>query len=668
MTPQEIHPARPTSAVPPNRRVLVIDDRESIHDDFRKVLGGGKANDELDMIKALVLGGGGPAPPGGNGFDLDFALQGQQGADLVRKACEQGTRYAMAFVDMRMPPGWDGLETIEHLWEIDPDIQIVICSAYSDYSHKEIQGRLGYSDQVLVLRKPFDVIEVSQLACALTKKWELLQGAKSQHDLLERVVAERTAELRRVNNESRLVNKSLREALEKQRELEVQLRHDTLHDALTGLANRTLLADHLDRCIERSKRQKNYFFAVLFLDLDNFKVINDSLGHAQGDRLLVRVAQRLRNSIRLLDTAFRPASDTIGRIGGDEFVIVLDGMTRASDAPLVAERILEDLGKNISLGKEMYAVSCSVGIATNEAEYEQPDEVLRDADTALQEAKGSGKNSYRIFDQPMREKVLARLRVDNNLRWAIGRDELSLQYQPIVSLETGDIVAFEALLRWNRAEYGPVAPDEFIPIAEEAGLIGMIGEWVLENACRQLAAWHAIRPELRINVNVSPCQLMDRGFTARMNAIVKQVGILPSDLNLELTETAMMENHAVIKEMVVGLRDTGAQIHLDDFGTGYSSFSYLDMFTIDVLKIDQSFVKKLGRDRQAAVSLQSIIQLAELRGYRVTAEGVETHDAMVQLQSLACNYAQGYFFSRPLDPDIATDMLKKCPGWLNKAA
>ena len=661
--------ARTCEAAAPvrNKRILIIDDIEAIHADYKKILcPDARQDNSLASLKQSVFGGGEDVVLGGDVFEVDSAKQGQEGASLVQQACDNNRPYAVAFVDMRMPPGWDGIQTIEKIWDIDPDLHVVICSAHSDYSHGNIHDRFGNNDRLLILRKPFDTIEVLQLAVALTTKWELLQASRVQLTNLERMVEARTLDLHRANEELHQVNDSLRETLCEVRDVQNQLRYDAQHDALTGLANRVLLSNRLDECIARRKRNACYSYATLFLDLDNFKIVNDSLGHAQGDRLLECVAQRLRGAVRLLDTASRPESETIGRPGGDEFVIILDGIQHPEDAVRVAERILEALEKPIDLDGEQYSVACSVGITTSEHEYDQADEILRDSDTALYEAKRLGKNQVVKFDRTMRKRVLARLRVNNDLRQAIERDELKLQYQPIIDLESGKIVAFEALLRWMPPEFGPVPPEEFIPIAEECGVITGIGEWVLRKACEQLAKWQSVTPDLRISVNVSPRQLVDQAFADRFQEIVSGCGIRAKDVSLEVTETAMIKNNNAIAQTIASIRELGTKFYMDDFGTGYSSLSYLDTLRFDMLKIDRSFVKDINQNRASCASLNTIVQLCEVRGLGVIAEGVESHEALSQLQALGCGYAQGYFFSRPVDADAAAALLNREIRWVEQ--
>ena len=655
-----------------NRRVIVIDDTRAIHDDFRKILCPSQpSGTALASLRAQFLGEAGAPARQSRTYHVDTALQGQEGLELVRRAVQREMPYAVAFVDMRMPPGWDGLTTIEHLWGVDPHLQIVICTAYSDYSWEQIQDRLGDTDQLLILRKPFDSAEVCQLASALTRHWELARQSRSRQVLLEQQITERTADLKQANQQLTDANAALKTALQEKERAEEKLRHDAFHDRLTDLPNRALLMERLDRCIERRKRQTDFQFAVLFIDLDNFKVVNDSLGHHCGDELLVTISRRIARCLRLLDTAARPGDDTTSRLGGDEFVILLDGISVTSDAMMIANRVLHAVTQPVDLDGHEIVVSASIGIATSQIDYEQPADVLRDADTAMYAAKELGRNRFVVFDHTMHAAAIKRLTLENDLRRAIDRDELRLQYQPIVSLSTGAIVAFEALLRWNHPDHGLIAPTEFIAIAEDSGSIVDIGGWVLLEAGRQLSAWREQSDrcrDLELSVNVSAKQLAQGDIVNQIKAWRDRIDVELDRLTIEITETAVVECGRSVDQIIREIKALGVKIHMDDFGTGYSSMSSLDELDFDALKIDRSFIKRLHQNRSAIASVQAMIQLAHLRDLRVVGEGVETYDAMVQLQALECDIAQGYFFSRPLDPDAALALIETEVRWDRDAA
>lgn len=425
---------------------------------------------------------------------------------------------------------------------------------------------------------------------------------------------------------------------------EKQLLHDALHDTLTDLPNRALFMDRLGRAIERSKRNEHYLFAVLFLDLDRFKIVNDSLGHVIGNQLLIAIARRLQTCIR--------AEDTVARLGGDEFVILLEEIEATSDATRVAERIQKELTQPLDLsGYEMF-VTTSIGIALSSTGYEQPEDILRDADAAMYRAKALGKSRYEMFDISMHAHAVALLQLETDLRHAIERQEFELHYQPIVSLKTNRLSGFEALVRWRHPQRGIVSPAEFIPVAEETGLVSPIGWWVLQEACRQMHCWQqrfSLNPPLTISVNLSGKQLTQPDVVERVEQILQATGLNPTTLKLEITESSIMENAESTIAMLQQFKALGIQFSIDDFGTGYSSLSYLYRFPVDTLKIDRSFVNKMDVELEKLELVRTIATLAWNLGMDVVAEGVENQNQLSHLKALGCEYAQGYFFSKPVD-------------------
>lgn len=425
---------------------------------------------------------------------------------------------------------------------------------------------------------------------------------------------------------------------------EKQLLHDALHDALTDLPNRALFMDRLGRATERCKRNEDYLFAVVFLDLDRFKIVNDSLGHAVGNQLLVAIARRLQACIR--------AEDTVARLGGDEFVILLEDIETASDATRVAERIQMELAQPCNLGGHEMFITASIGIALSSTGYEQPEDILRDADAAMYRAKALGKSRYEMFDISMHAQAVALLKLETDLRHAIERQEFEIHYQPIVSLKNNRLSGFEALIRWRHPQRGLVSPGEFIPAAEETGLINPIGWWVLRESCRQMRTWQqqfSIQPLLTISVNLSGKQLTQPDVVERVEQILQETGIDPSTLKLEITESSIMEHAESTIAMLQRLKALGVQLSIDDFGTGYSSLSYLYRFPVDALKIDRSFVNKMDIELEKLELVRTIATLAWNLSMDVVAEGVENQSQLSHLKALGCEYAQGYFFSKPVD-------------------
>jgi diguanylate cyclase (GGDEF)-like protein/PAS domain S-box-containing protein len=444
---------------------------------------------------------------------------------------------------------------------------------------------------------------------------------------------------------------------------EAKLIHDASHDALTGLPNRALFMDRLERAIAHTKRRANYIFALLFLDLDRFKAIDDGLGHTLGDRLLVAFARRLETLLR--------DGDTIARLGGDEFTILLDDIADASDVSLVANRIQKALQSPFNLGEHEVFVTASIGIALNASDYTQAEELLRDADIAMYRAKALGKARYEIFDSAMYTQATKLMRLEMDLRRAIERQELLIHYQPIVSLSTGKIIGFEALVRWQHSQHGLVSPAQFIPVAEETGSIVPIGYWVLREACRQMRVWQEqfpTAPLLTISVNLSSKQFSQPDLIEQIARILQETGLDASCLKLEITESALMENTQSANSMLLRLREMNIQLHLDDFGTGYSSLSYLHRFPSSALKIDRSFVSQIGFEGENMEIVRAIVTLAHSLNIDTVAEGVETVEQLAQLRSLKCKYAQGYYCSRPLDSQSIEALIARGLSILNTKA
>ncbi len=435
-------------------------------------------------------------------------------------------------------------------------------------------------------------------------------------------------------------------ALEESRE---HFRHAAFHDALTGLPNRALLTDHLKLSIERAKLHKDHLFAVLFLDLDRFKNINDSLGHVAGDQLLINIARRLEDCLR--------PTDTVARLGGDEFAILLDGLEAYDHAIGVAERAQRELMRPFNLnGHEVYTTA-SIGITLSTIEYDHPESVLRDADTAMYRAKENGKARYELFDKVMHARAVARLQLENDLRRAIERNEFHVYYQPIVSLDTDRLAGFEALVRWEHPERGIISPAEFIASAEETGLIVELGQWVLREACRQMHEWQWQNPahgQMIVSVNLSAKQFTQPDLLGQIKRTLHETGLDPRCLKLEITESIVMENAETASTMLMHLRELGVHLSIDDFGTGYSSLSYLHRFPVNTLKIDRSFISRMGAGDENTEIVRTIITLASNLGMKVIAEGVETQAQLAQLKKMGCDYGQGYLFSRPMSAEVAS--------------
>ncbi|MDB5333470.1 MAG: diguanylate cyclase/phosphodiesterase [Phycisphaerales bacterium] len=446
--------------------------------------------------------------------------------------------------------------------------------------------------------------------------------------------------------------------------MEADLRTAAQKDRLTGLPNRALLLDRLQLAIARYKRSKESRYAVLFLDFDRFKMVNDSLGHEVGDQLLVEIAARLKSATRMVDSVSRESDKaTASRLGGDEFVILLDGLRAVEDAAQVAGRILQALGEPYKLGGHEIVSTASIGIVTSDYGYDRAEDVLRDADTAMYRAKSEGKDRFVIFDETMHAAALERLRIESDLRKAMDRKELLLHYQPVISLQTAEIEGFEALIRWNR-NGRLVSPGEFIPIAEDTGLIIPIGRWVVDESIRQLAHWRAKDPRfanLSVAINLSRRQLGDTDLVSHIKTSLATHRVPAGLVKLEVTESMVMQNGEKVLQLMHTFRSLGLKMSMDDFGTGHSSLACLHQFPFDVLKIDRSFMVNLTGRRETAAVILAVLHLAHNLGMTIIAEGLESTDQVAFLQAGDCDFGQGYVFARPLTPADAEAFLAKHP-------
>ena len=526
------------------------------------------------------------------------------------------------------------------------------------YITPSVERVFGYAPEEIIGKKFNDLIHPDEAAHAVAHFKMLMKTGglapsvewRLQHSDGEWIYVENTANNLFTDPNVRGIVVNSRNVTDRRR-AEDRMLHDAFHDALTGLPNRALFLDHLVLALNRASRNSDVHFAVLFLDLDRFKFVNDSLGHHAGDLLLIEVARRIEQCLRV--------NDTVARIGGDEFTVLLEDLDDQDEAAIIAERIQEAISAPFNLDGREFFTTASIGIAPNNSEYHRADDILRDADTAMYHAKVSGKARYAVFDSAMHARAISTMETEADLRRALERGEFFLLYQPIISTSKYTLVGFESLVRWNHPTRGLVHPDKFIALAEETGLIIPMSLWILQEACTQLQKWRKSLPNapLTVSVNISCKHFQQPDLVEQVAQVLTETGLDPSALKLEITESAVMENTERTAEKLKGLRALGVELSLDDFGTGYSSLSYLHRFPLDTLKIDRTFVSRLEEKGEHHEIVRTIISLAKSLGMKTIAEGVETEKQLLRLQSLGCDSAQGFFFSRPLSTKIVGEML-----------
>jgi diguanylate cyclase (GGDEF)-like protein len=572
-----------------------------------------------------ALFGGASEPNARASFDLDSAYQGREGLEMVVASLACDSPYALAFVDMRMPPGWDGVKTIQEVWRADPRLQIVICTAHSDYSWDEVLGKLGVEDRLLVLKKPFDNIEVAQLASALTMKWDLTRRAEQKVSRLEAAVQERT-------NALEVANKEL-EALVH------EVTQRATHDSLTGLPNRLLFADRACQALDVARRTGGRP-VVLMLDVDRFKEVNDTLGHQRGDVLLSQLAQRLAEVLR--------PSDTVARFGGDEFAFLLsDGGAEAGTE--VATRIAGALEPLFDLGDASVLVEASIGIAVAGPAQEAPtlEELLRQADIAMYKAKAD-RSGFAHFAACNDDGSPDRLTLIGELRQAIDYEQIVVFYQPKLAMDDGRLLGVEALVRWQHPIRGLLPPSEFLDLAEGSSLIRKLTALVLDHALLMCRMSLDVGLRLPVAVNVSARSLSDTNFPTVIRERLEHAGVPADLLTIELTEGTVMAYPELALRILRKLKEVGVHLSVDDYGTGYSSMAYLKNLPVDELKIDRTFITGVTTDANDALIVQSATELGHNLGFSVIAEGVEDEATLTALRAIGVDVAQGYHLGRPM--------------------
>ncbi len=644
-----------------NNRILIIGDMPEIHADRRAMTTRNSPSTEpgepvaCTQLETLLIDRRTQTSDMPNGFQINTAPPDADAAAIVGHAAEEGTPYAMAFIGVPTPPGVESFDTIARMWEADPELQIVVCSAYANRVWAECVEKLGCTDRLLLLRKPFDQAEAWQITLALTQKWNLGQQA--------------SVKLEEMHAIAKATNEQLHEQIKKRAEVEEELRYLAYHDQVTGLPNRAYLMDRIEQCIARSLRVPGYRYAVLYLDLDNFKLVNDTMGHDRGDKLLQDVAQRLRACMRTIDSVARIEEDVAARVGGDEFIVLLEGLRDLKDSARVAKRFLEVLNQPFRLDGREITVCASIGIATSERPYVRSQEVLRDADTAMYRAKSLGKGRFAMFDPEMHDAAKRRLEIESKLRDAIAHERYQLAYQPIVDVRTSELVGFEALFRCNLPGIES-NPQEIINIAEETGLIIQMGRWVFRRACRDFRTWLDKFPhakDLRISINLSRRELVDDDLIESVRTTLQEAGVPVGQVCVEITESGIIENGERAMVRLKQLRELGVQLHMDDFGTGYSSLACLHAYPLDVVKIDRAFTATMTRDTRYIAVVKAIVTLCRTLGMRVTVEGIETPEQLELVDSLGCDSAQGFLFARAMSAEAVEDLLESTPDRLMAA-
>ncbi|RYY25607.1 MAG: GGDEF domain-containing response regulator [Sphingomonadales bacterium] len=597
-----------------------------MHQSYRQVFGGNRTDssdaalgamaaelfgDDDDVPAAHVVSGG----PGA--FDCDHHMQGLDAVAAVQNSIETGERFSVAFIDVRMPPGIDGKETAKRIRALDPDINLVIVTGYSDFSPLDISRAAGPADKIFYIAKPFQAEEVMQTATALGHRWQVDGELRGAITLLEEQKLELAA------NESRAI-------------------HMANHDSLTDAPNRLSFLHELGQAVKGDR-----CFAMAMMDLDRFKLVNDTLGHLAGDELIRMVCEILHEQV--------PMGGFVARLGGDEFAMLFD-VTGEDEAVMCCEKMLKAVSVSFKVMGHSVQGGASVGVVVIQpGSTGDPIDVMRRADLALNEAKRQGRGCVRVFDDTMDESIQFRRQIETGLSGAIAKGELKLVFQPIVARGGLEITGFEALIRWCSPEYGMVSPALFIPIAEESNLIHELGDWVIDEAVRTLKTW----PDQYVSVNFSPRQFRRHNFVGHVVERVTNAGVNPNRFQIEITETAIFDNVERAAETLFKLRQMGFRIALDDFGTGYSSLYNIRRFALDCLKIDRSFVDGMGRERESAAIVHSIIHLGRALGMEVVAEGVETAAQLQALRVAGCSHLQGYYLARPMDAEDALALAQR---------
>jgi len=603
---------------PDDKRILVVDENPAVHKDFYKAFCIKNDNVKLMEIERVLF----PdkikqtSVAQAVSYLIDSAYQGEQALKLVQQAVESQHPYTMAFIDLYPTSGWDGITTIQRIWEVDPDFQVVMCTAYADYSWQELARKLQRSDNFLILNKPFDVSEIRQLVLYLSKKGEI------KNQIQEQIY-----------------------------ELEAKVVHQTTHDSLTGLGNRLLLIDCVRQAIEKAK-QHAQFFGVLLVALDNLKEINTVFGYALGDALLKIIAEKLKNNNLKVDTIIRS--------GGNEFVIILTPEASKENLVTKVNQLQALFLTSWKIETNLLLVTTSIGVSIYPCNGQEADTLLKNADAALYHAKKTGKNNIQFYIKEYHEYLLRRMELMASLRYALDNKQFVLHYQPLVKSDSGQILGVEALIRWQHPSLGLLYPQEFITLAEEIDLIISIDEWVLKTACTRVKKWQeSIYPELKIAVNVSAHQLCQANFVERICKILNKTELEPRYLELEIITSHILKANSDTLQKMHKLKEMGVHFSIGHFGVGCANLNYLQYLPFDKVKIDKSFINNIQLNDKENVVVESIINIAKKLGMKVVAEGVEMPEQVEFLFNHHGDQMQGYYFSPPLNEEACAKLLEK---------
>ncbi len=613
------------------KRILLIENNLAIHKDFYQTFQEPVDDPLLKSTKKMLFGQATAVSPE-NQAELPLihsAYRGREAVDLVRKALLAGEPYAVVFMDVYLPHGLDVVETAKQLWQVDPDLQLAIFSAQLNFSWEKITQQLKDSQNYIVLRRPFDPHELRQLASVLIRKRELKEQNRYHVENVEMLESEHTTKIEKITAE---------------------LQHQATHDSLTGLPNRILLIDRIQQALAQAKRYGMYVGVLLF-DIDNFKQVNDSLGHHVGDTVLKEVATRLSKVVR--------ESDTLARLSGDEFVAVFVCQPREDHFITIANNFMRQLNQPYMIKNHRIALTASIGISIYPTHGLDVITLLKNADAALYKAKEE-KNTCLIYRGDFNKHILQRMNLAGALAHAIDRHELVLYYQPIMDLKTEKISCVEALLRWRHPTLGLLSPLEFLSVAEEAGLIVPINNWVIRQACLQVKAWQAEGlPPVHLSVNISHQQFKKENFVEMIEKIIEETAFDPNLLELELKEGMLIGKTNEILKKMNELKNMGIHLVIDDFGAGYASLKYLRQFPFEKIKIDRSIIQGMQERPEDAAIIEAIISLSKSMQLEVVAEGVETFGQLDFLRSQASDQIQGYIFYKPLDEYHCFRLLQK---------